>query len=57
MSRPHPRREPGPGALRDEAANVSAASPTDEISKAKVLLDAGTISPDEFPRLKSRVLV
>ena len=57
MSRPHPRREPGPGALRDEAANVSAASPTDEISKAKVLLDAGTISPDEFAGLKSRVLV
>lgn len=36
---------------------VSAASPADEISKAKALLDAGTISPDEFARLKSRVLV
>lgn len=36
---------------------VSAASPADEISKAKALLDAGTISPDEFQRIKSRVLV
>ena len=36
---------------------VSAASPTDEISKAKALLDAGAISPDEFAKLKSRVLV
>ena len=36
---------------------VSAASPADEISKAKALLDAGTISPDEFARIKSRVLV
>jgi type VI protein secretion system component VasK len=34
---------------------VATASPTEEISKAKALLDAGTISPDEFPRIKSRV--
>lgn len=36
---------------------VSAASPADEISKAKALMEAGTISPEEFARLKSRVLV
>ncbi|HSO14487.1 MAG TPA: SHOCT domain-containing protein [Arthrobacter sp.] len=36
---------------------VAAASPTEEISRAKALLDAGTISADEFERIKSRVLV
>ena len=34
---------------------VATASPTEEISKAKALLDSGTISPDEFQRLKTRV--
>lgn len=34
---------------------IAAASPTEEISKAKALLDAGTISPDEFQRIKTRV--
>ena len=34
---------------------VATASPTEEISKAKALLDAGTISPDEFQRIKARV--
>lgn len=34
---------------------VAAASPTEEIAKAKALLDAGTISPDEFQRIKTRV--
>lgn len=34
---------------------VATASPTEEISKAKALLDAGTISPDEFQRIKTRV--
>ena len=34
---------------------VATASPTEEISKAKTLLDAGTISPDEFQRIKARV--
>lgn len=29
----------------------------DEIAKAKALLDAGTISPEECARLQSRVLV
>lgn len=32
-------------------------SPTEEISKAKALLDAGTISAEEFGIIKSRVLV
>ncbi|MDN4645746.1 SHOCT domain-containing protein [Arthrobacter sp. PsM3] len=36
---------------------VATASPAEEISKAKALLDAGTISPDEFARIKSRLLV
>ncbi|MCB5292319.1 SHOCT domain-containing protein [Arthrobacter sp. SO3] len=35
--------------------SVATASPTEEISKAKALLDAGTISPDEFQRIKTRV--
>ncbi|HEX9088950.1 MAG TPA: SHOCT domain-containing protein [Arthrobacter sp.] len=36
---------------------VASPSRTEEISKAKALLDAGTISPDEFERIKSSVLV
>ncbi|MEO3933104.1 MULTISPECIES: SHOCT domain-containing protein [Micrococcaceae] len=36
---------------------VATASPTEEISKAKALLDAGTISPAEFEKIKSSVLV
>ncbi|MET3949995.1 SHOCT domain-containing protein [Arthrobacter sp. UYEF36] len=36
---------------------VAAASPTEELSKAKALLDAGTISPDEFEKIKSSILV
>jgi hypothetical protein len=48
-------------ARRDQEAadsyirEVATASPTEEIAKAKALLDAGTISPDEFQRIKSRV--
>ena len=48
-------------ARRDQEAadsyirEVATASPTEEISKAKALLDAGTISPDEFQRIKTRV--
>ena len=48
-------------ARRDQEAadsyirEVATASPTEEISKAKALLDAGTISPDEFQRIKARV--
>ncbi|MET1066279.1 MAG: PLDc N-terminal domain-containing protein [Arthrobacter sp.] len=34
---------------------VATASPSEEISKAKALLDTGTISADEFERIKARV--
>ena len=36
---------------------VATANPTEEIAKAKALLDAGTISPDEFEKIKSSILV
>ena len=36
---------------------VASPSPAEEISKAKALLDSGTISQDEFARIKSSVLV
>ena len=36
---------------------VATVSPTEEIAKAKALLDAGTISPDEFEKINSSVLV
>ncbi|MGP4032754.1 SHOCT domain-containing protein [Pseudarthrobacter sp. 1C304] len=48
-------------ARRDQAEadsyirRVAAASPTEEIAKAKALMDSGTISPDEFERIKTRV--
>jgi len=36
---------------------VAAASPSDEIAKAKALMDAGTINAEEFEQIKSRVVV
>ena len=48
-------------ARRDQAEadsyirSVASASPTEEIAKAKALLDAGTITPDEFQRIKASV--
>ncbi|MFF2276538.1 SHOCT domain-containing protein [Agromyces sp. NPDC058126] len=36
--------------------SVSFASPTDEIAKAKALLDAGTITQGEFDAIKSKAL-
>ena len=36
---------------------VAAASPSEEISKARALLDSGTISADEFDMIKGKVLV
>lgn len=35
---------------------VATSSPSDEIAKAKALLDAGTITPEEFAHLKSVAL-
>jgi Phospholipase_D-nuclease N-terminal len=48
-------------ARRDQAEadsyirSVASASPTEEIAKAKALMDAGTITPEEFQRIKTRV--
>ncbi|MEV7610005.1 SHOCT domain-containing protein [Microbacterium sp. NPDC089320] len=39
--------------IRNVAGSTSSA---DEIAKAKTLLDAGTITPDEFAALKARAL-
>lgn len=36
--------------------NVAGATPAQEIAQAKALLDAGTISADEFARLKKKAL-
>ena len=36
---------------------VATASPTEEIAKAKALMDAGTITPEEFNRIKSKAVV
>jgi hypothetical protein len=53
----------GERARKDQEASdayirqVAAPSPAEEISKAKALLDSGTISPDEFAKIKSSVLV
>jgi len=35
---------------------VAGKSPVEQIADAKVLLDAGTISPDEFAKLKAKAL-
>lgn len=40
----------------DYIRSVSFASPTEEIAKAKTLLDAGTITQGEFDALKSKAL-
>jgi voltage-gated potassium channel Kch len=36
--------------------NVAATSPSEEISKAKALLDSGTITESDYAKIKTRVL-
>lgn len=43
-------------ATDDYIRSVAAASPADEIAKAKSLLDAGTITEEEFAALKAQAL-
>jgi hypothetical protein len=43
------------GYVRDVAAD-GAATPTEQIARAKELLDAGTINQSEFDRLKAKAL-
>ena len=37
--------------------SVATASPTEEIAKAKALMDAGTISAEEFAQIKSKIVI
>ena len=37
--------------------SVATESPTEEIAKAKALMDAGTISAEEFAQIKSKIVV
>lgn len=41
----------------DSSPRAAAGSPSEEITRAKALLDAGTISAEEFERIKGRTLV
>ena len=43
-------------AADDYIRGVAGSSPADEISKAKALLDSGTITPDEYELLKGAAL-
>ncbi|MGA1837279.1 SHOCT domain-containing protein [Herbiconiux sp. 11R-BC] len=43
-------------AADDYIRTVAGSSPTDEIAKAKALLDAGTITQDEYELLKAKAL-
>lgn len=52
MQRAQMNREAADSYIR----SVATASPTEEIAKARALLDSGTISTDEFDRIKDKVL-
>lgn len=43
-------------ATDDYIRDVAGSSPSDEIAKAKSLLDAGTITPEEFASIKAHAL-
>nr|WP_274636025.1 SHOCT domain-containing protein [Microbacterium bovistercoris] len=43
-------------AADDYIKSVAGASPSDEIAKAKALLDSGTITADEYAKIKARAL-
>ncbi|MGL3805742.1 SHOCT domain-containing protein [Paeniglutamicibacter sp. R2-26] len=43
-------------AAEDYIRNVAQVSPSDEIAKAKALLDSGTITAEEYEHLKVRAL-
>ncbi|MFE4228803.1 PLDc N-terminal domain-containing protein [Arthrobacter sp. NPDC056886] len=53
MERSRANREASNAYIR----SVAAPSPSEEISKATALRDSGTISADEFERIKSKALV
>lgn len=53
MERARAHREASDAYIR----SVATASPSEEISKATALRDAGTISADEFERIKTKALV
>jgi hypothetical protein len=53
MERARANREAADAYIR----SVAAASPSEEISKATALRDSGTISADEFERIKTKALV
>jgi hypothetical protein len=44
-------------ATEDYIRSVARSSPSDEIAKAKKLLDDGTITPEEFASIKQRAVV
>jgi len=53
MERARANREDSDAYIR----SVATASPSEEISKATALRDSGTISADEFERIKTKALV